>query len=158
MARKWSLLIVPVLALLVSGLTISVAGATRESPASQAASRATVKVARSKLGRILVDGRGHTLYLFTIEKASSIACTTAFSNCPKLWPPLLSTGAARAGAGVNARLLGTVRRTRPAGLQITYNRHPLYFFVDDKKPGDTRGQGFGQLWYVVSAKGTAIKK
>ncbi len=64
-------------------------------------------------------------------------------------------------ARVNARLLGTVRRTKPAGLQVTYNGHPLYFLADspaDKKPGDVNGQGFISQWWVVSPTGNAIKK
>ena len=59
--------------------------------------------------------------------------------------------------GLNPRLLGTVRRTKPAGLQVTYNRHPLYFYSSDVKPGQTKGQGFFASWYVVSPTGRAIK-
>jgi predicted lipoprotein with Yx(FWY)xxD motif len=158
MTRNWTLLTVSVLAFVASGLVTTAASATRESFASDAVPRATIKVAPSKLGRILVDGRGRTLYLFTIETASSIQCTSANLNCTRLWPPLLTASKPRAGAGVNARLLGSVRRTRPAGLQVTYNGHPLYFYLDDKKPGDTLGQGAFGIWYVVSPRGTAIKK
>ena len=75
--------------------------------------------------------------------------------------PFLTQGKPRAGKGANARLLGTFRRTKPAGLQVTYNGHPLYVCACDKKSGDVAGQGFGGTgsgWWVVSPTGTAIKK
>lgn len=158
MALKWTFPTVCVLAFVVSGLAITPASATQERTASPEAVRATVKVAQSKLGRILVDGRGRTLYLFTAETRGSIVCKSDFMGCTQLWPPLLSQGTPRAGAGANARLLRTVRRTKPAGQQVTYNGHPLYFFKDDRKPGDVKGQSYFGIWYVVSPKGTAIKK
>ena len=119
---------------------------------------ATVKVAKTRLGTILVDARGRTLYLFTLDTKSFITCQTGYSNCPATWPPYLTTGKPIAGTGVKAGLLGTVRRTRPAGVQVTYNGHPLYVYAYDKKPGDLNGQGFINYWYVVSPAGTPIKK
>ena len=158
MASKWSLSTAVLLALIVSGLAISAASAKRQGSASQAASRATLKVAQSKqLGRFLVDGRGRSLYLFLEDKAGRIVCTATYASCTKLWPPFLTSGKPRAGQGVNPRLLGTVRRTKPAGLQVTYNRHPLYFYSSDVKAGQTKGQGFFAAWYVVSPTGRAIK-
>lgn len=119
---------------------------------------ATVKTAKTRLGMILVDARGRTLYLFTLDTKHLITCQTGYSNCPGTWPPYFTTGKPKAGTGVNAALLGTVRRTRPAGLQVTYNGHPLYVYVYDKKPGDLNGQGFINYWYAVSIKGDPIKK
>jgi predicted lipoprotein with Yx(FWY)xxD motif len=158
MARRWTLSTLALLALVIGGLANSAASATREGSASQAQSRATVKVSQSKLGRILVDARGRTLYLFTAETSGTVVCKSDFMGCTRVWPPFLTTGKPRAGAGANARLLGTIRRTKPAGLQVTYKGHPLYFYSADKKPGDTLGQKYFQVWYVVSPKGTAIKK
>jgi len=158
MASKWSLSTAVLLALIVSGLAIPAASAKRDGSASQAASRATLKVAQSKQhGRFLVDARGHSLYLFTAETAGRIVCKATFASCTKLWPPFLTNGKPRAGQGVNPRLLGTVRRTKPAGVQVTYNRHPLYFYSSDVKPGQTKGQDFFASWYVVSPTGRAIK-
>ena len=139
------------LALFVGGLATSAASA---GPSATA----TVKVAHTKLGTILVDGKGRTLYLFTLDTKSLITCVTGYSNCPATWPPYLTTGAPKAGPGVDAALLGTVHRTRPAGLQVTYNGHPLYVYAYDTKPGDVDGQGFINYWFVVSPKGAAIKK
>jgi hypothetical protein len=61
---------------------------------------------------------------------------------------------------VKASLLGTTRRSN-GGMQVTYNKHPLYSFALDKKTGQTNGEGmvaFGGKWYAVSAKGTAVVK
>lgn len=139
-------------------LIVSTASARREGIATQAIPRATVKVAQSTFGRILVDARGRSLYLFAQDKPRNISCTADYLGCTDTWPPLLTSGKPRAGPGVNARLLSTVRRTKPAGVQVTYNGHPLYFFADDRKPGDVKGQAFISQWYLISPKGTAIKK
>lgn len=156
MAAKRSVTAVALLGLIACSLTVSTALAKREDHAAQATSQATVKTAQSRLGRILVDGRGRTLYLWTIESARYISCMSD-SGCTVNWPPLLTAGKPRAGSGVNARLLGTVHRTRPAGVQVTYNGHPLYFDKADTKPGDTTGQG-ASGWYVMSPAGKPIKK
>jgi predicted lipoprotein with Yx(FWY)xxD motif len=138
---------------------IVLAGVVAASSASaHPTATATVKVAKTRLGTILVDSRGRTLYLFTLDTKNFITCVTGYSNCPGTWPPYLTTGKPIPGAGVDAGLLGTVHRTRPAGIQVTYNGHPLYRYAYDKKPGDLSGQGFINDWYVVSPKGSAIKK
>jgi predicted lipoprotein with Yx(FWY)xxD motif len=65
-----------------------------------------------------------------------------------------------AGTGINQGLLGTSART-DGKLEVVYNGHPLYYFIADKKAGDTTGQGinnFGGPWYVLSASGNKIDK
>lgn len=158
MAGKWSVSTVALFALVMGSIAISAASAKREDSAGQTLTRATVKVGQTKLGRIVVDARGRSLYLLTNETASNIVCKADYLSCTRLWPPLLTKGKPRAGTGVNARLLDTVRRTKPAGLQVTYNGHPLYFYSADKKAGDTFGQAYFGIWYVVSPRGKAIKK
>jgi LPXTG-motif cell wall-anchored protein len=106
----------------------------------------TLSVAsNSKLGSILVASNGMTLYHFSKDSAGVSNCTGA---CAKLWPPLTVTGTPSAGAGVTGKL-GTIKRSN-GSLQVTYNGWPLYYFSGDNKPGDTTGQGFKNLWYVVS--------
>jgi predicted lipoprotein with Yx(FWY)xxD motif len=126
------------------------------SPASSpAAAAATIKVATTGLGQILVDGNGMTVYLFVADTGTSSTC---YTSCAALWPPVLTTGAPQAGAGANASLLGTTTRT-DGKIEVTYGGHPLYYFVQDKSAGDTTGQGvnsFGALWWVLSAAGAAI--
>ena len=123
--------------------------------ASPAATSATIAVATSKLGQILVDGKGITLYLFVADTGTASTC---YTSCATLWPPVITTGAPQAGAGADAMLLGTTTRT-DGKIEVTYAGHPLYYFVQDKSAGDTTGQGvngFGGLWWVVSPSGTAI--
>jgi predicted lipoprotein with Yx(FWY)xxD motif len=122
---------------------------------SPAATGATIAVATSKLGQILVDGNGMTLYLFVADTGTTSTC---YTSCATIWPPVLTTGAPQAGAGANASLLGTTTRT-DGKIEVTYAGHPLYYFVQDKASGDTTGQGingFGGLWWVLSPSGAAI--
>jgi predicted lipoprotein with Yx(FWY)xxD motif len=117
----------------------------------------TVTVARSRLGRILVDGKGITLYDFVKDKHGASSC---YGACAALWPPLLTKGKPHAGHGVRASLLGTTKR-KDGKLEVTYNHHPLYYFVTDRKPGQTTGQGvnqFGGPWWVLSPAGKEIHR
>ena len=118
---------------------------------------ATVNLRKTSLGRVLVNSKGHTLYLFRKDRNGKSSCS---GSCAKFWPPLLRHGKPTAGSGVKASLLGTTRRSN-GSLQVTYNKHPLYTYTLDKKAGQTRGEGilaFGAKWYAVSAKGRAIVK
>jgi predicted lipoprotein with Yx(FWY)xxD motif len=116
-----------------------------------------VAVASSGLGRVLVDGRGRTLYLFEKDKHGKSACT---GQCASFWPPLIASGKPLAAAGAKASLLGTTKR-RDGRLQVTYNHHPLYTFVKDTRKGQTNGEevdAFGAEWYAVSAAGAKVEK
>jgi len=116
---------------------------------------AIVSTASTSLGRILVDSRGRTLYLFGKDSRGKSACT---GMCASFWPPLLAGGKPRAAAGAKASLLGTIKRA-DGRLQVTYNHHPLYTFVKDKRKGQTNGEGvnaFGATWYAVSTAGGKV--
>ena len=116
---------------------------------------AMVGVANSGLGRILVDSRGRTLYLFKKDSGTTSACS---GECASAWPPLLAHGNPKAVSGANASLLGTTTRSEGTS-QVTYNGHPLYLFVMDQKPGETKGQGltaFGAAWFAVSPAGNQV--
>ena len=106
-----------------------------------------VKTAPSSLGTILVDSRGMTLYRLSAEQNGRFICTTA--ACTGIWHPLrLAPGATPGG---DASSLGTIRR--PDGTtQVTYKGAPLYTFAEDRKPGDTNGQGFKDVgtWSAVT--------
>lgn len=157
-------LIMLLAALLLSALVVS---ATAVGGQAALSSRAVVKVAFNKTLKttIVVDGSGRTLYMFTADDRGTATCTAQLEDpqCPKLWPPLTSQGAPRAGNGINASKLGITKRT-DGKLQVTYNRHPLYYWhgglglAGDKRPGDVKGQGFYTSWYVLSPKGTPIRK
>ena len=113
-----------------------------ETTAAQAAGGATVAVASSQLGDILVDAEGRTLYAFTKDKGDQSACS---GDCAASWPAL--TGTATAGTGAQASLLSTSMQADGTS-QVTYDGRPLYYFAGDTKPGDTKGQAVGNVWFV----------
>ena len=118
---------------------------------------ATVRVANSPLGRILVGANGRTLYLFKADRGTKSACMGA---CAMAWPPLLATGKPSVGTGLTASKLATTTRS-DGSKQLTYNGHPLYLFIKDHKPGDVTGQGlnaFGAGWFVLSPAGKQISR
>ena len=122
---------------------------------SSAAKGTTVKTAKSRYGKIIVDGRERTLYLFMKDKRNHSACS---GTCATYWPPLLTTAKPVAGTGVKKSLLGSIRRSN-GKKQVTYNGHPLYRYVQDTGPGQITGQDshfFGAAWYVVSPSGKKI--
>jgi predicted lipoprotein with Yx(FWY)xxD motif len=98
---------------------------------------ASVGVASTGLGDVLVDRQGRTVCLFARDARTTSACTGACAvNCP----PLRVRGTPLAGSGAKSSAVG--RAVRPDGIsQLTYYGHPLYTFVNDKKPGDTNGEG-----------------
>ena len=118
---------------------------------------ATVRVVSTPLGRILVDSKGITLYDFPPDKSNASTC---YGACAALWPPLTTRGKPIAGRGVRTSLLGTTKR-KDGKLDVTYNGHPLYYYVADRKPGQTTGQGlnqFGAPWWVLSPAGKEIHR
>ena len=132
-----------------SGTAATAAPATT---AAQETSGTTVAVANSKLGDILVDGEGRTLYAFTKDQGDQSACS---GECATNWPAL--TGTATAGTGAQASLLSTA--TQASGTdQVTYDGKLLYHFAGDAKPGDTNGQGVGTVWFAVAADGALVKE
>jgi predicted lipoprotein with Yx(FWY)xxD motif len=157
---------VPLAALAVAGCGGSGGGgngaATASAPPANTSNVAnsqspTLHTAQSRLGKILVDSHGRTLYMFKKDSPTKSACSGA---CATAWPPLRAHGQPKAGNGVKASLLKTIKRSDGAA-QVTYNGHPLYTFVMDKKAGDTNGEGvtaFGGTWFVVSAAGQQISR
>src|SRR3954451_24196045 len=124
-------------------------------PAATTAKVATIRVASSRLGKVLVNSHERTLYLFKKDSGKKSAC---FGACATFWPPLRSSGKPTVGSGAKASLVGTTKRSdgKP---QVTYNGHPLYTFAMDKKAGDTNGEGvtaFGASWFAVSPAGRQI--
>ena len=131
-------------------------GAPSPTAPANSSGAASVGLASSKLGKILVDGQGRTLYLWEADTGTASTCSGA---CASAWPPLTSDGQPVARAGVSASELGTTKRDDGTS-EVTYNGHPLYTFSGDSAPGQTAGQGsdgFGAEWYVLSATGNAIE-
>jgi predicted lipoprotein with Yx(FWY)xxD motif len=149
------------LALVAAIVTLAAVTGTGASPqateaAGAAARPATLTVRSSDYGRVLFDGRGRALYAFTSDGRGPSTC---FGACATAWPPYTVTGRLRAGRGVRAALLGTVRR--PDGSrQVTYNGRPLYYYVGDRQPGQILCQDvfeFGGTWLVVRPNGTLVR-
>ena len=152
MKRKITVLMAT--AALVAIVLIAAGYGTSASGATAGATR--VGVAKTSLGRIVVDSKGRTLYLFEKDKNRRSAC---YGPCATYWPPLLSHGKPVARPGIKQRLLGTTRRANGA-LQVTYAGHPLYRYFGDSRPGDTTGEGlqdFGASWDVLSPAGRKIE-
>jgi predicted lipoprotein with Yx(FWY)xxD motif len=142
---------------LAGSALVAVLAATFAFAAGTNTSGTHVDVAKSPLGRILVDSKGITLYDFPPDKGTTSVC---YGACAALWPPLLTHGKPVAGPRARTSLLGTTKR-KDGKLQVTYGGHPLYYFVSDRKPGQTTGQGvnqFGGPWWVISPAGKEIHR
>jgi predicted lipoprotein with Yx(FWY)xxD motif len=116
-----------------------------------------VGLRRTGYGKILVDGNGRALYLFTREKPGGKP--RCYGACAGAWPPYLSRSLPRAGAKIAQGRLGTVKRS-DGRTQATYNGHPLYHYVGDRQPGQVLCQAvleYGGYWYVVNRAGDAVK-
>jgi predicted lipoprotein with Yx(FWY)xxD motif len=146
--------VIPLVALAVAACGGGGSAATAASPPkTSTGASATVGVASSGLGSILVNSSGHTLYLFKADVGAKSACTGA---CATAWPPLVATAKPTAGTGLTASKLGTFTRS-DGTQQVTYNGHPLYLFANDTKAGQTNGQGvtaFGAAWFALTPSGT----
>lgn len=150
--------VIPLSALALVGGTQAANAATKHPAASvtRSSPRPTVQVRRTGLGKILVDSRGRTLYLFKKDTGTKSRCS---GSCAVNWPPVLATGRPVAGSGIKASKLKTTRRSN-GETQVVYNGHPLYRFIGDQKPGNTNGEGltaFGGSWFVVSPSGNQIR-
>jgi len=124
------------------------AAVASEAPGAEAEA---ISVESSDLGDILVDGEGRTLYVFDNDTDENSTC---YDDCEANWPPL--TEEVEAGEGVDASLLSTSER-EDGSAQVTYAGRPLYYFAADQAPGDTNGQGVGDVWWVVGPDGEAIE-
>lgn len=150
-------------AALVAGSLVAVAGpglaaASANAPVAHAASATLIgSASKGKLGRILVNNSGQTLYMFTRDPRGRSDCS---GSCAGTWIPVL-TGSVKAkpGSGVNSRLLGLTTRSN-GYKQATYDHHPLYRYKGDRTSKTTAGEGanqFGGFWYALNTKGGEVK-
>jgi predicted lipoprotein with Yx(FWY)xxD motif len=100
---------------------------------------------KAKVGSVIVDAQGRTLYRFTAEAQGLPVCTGA---CLGTWRPVLTSSA----PGLPEHV-ATVRRPDGGKLQLTYDGHPLYRYAGDRSKADAHGEGVGGQWYVVKAVG-----
>jgi predicted lipoprotein with Yx(FWY)xxD motif len=111
-----------------------------------------------KLGVVLVNRSGRTLYLFVPDRKRRVTCV---STCRSIWPAVkLATGAKSSASGAaKARLLGSAPDPM-GGRVVTYAGWPLYTYVGDGGPGAANGQALnlnGGLWYVLAPSGNPIR-
>ena len=165
--RMMLLAIAGLVAVLVAGCGSSSSSADDQVPVSRqvpgTGATATAKARGPKLtitasdyGRILANGRGRALYLFTADHGGGSSCS---GGCARAWPPYIVKARPTAGRGVRPGLIGTTRRD-DGKLQATYGGHPVYFYEGDNEPGEVLCQAvneFGGLWYVLRMTGKAVR-
>lgn len=119
---------------------------------SSGGSAAVISLGHTKVGMVLVDSNGLTLYDFHKDKGTTSSC---YGPCAEGWPPVTTEGEPTGGNGASASKLGTTER-KDGTTQVTYAGHPLYTFVEDKKPGEANGNdvsAFGGQWYALKGNG-----
>jgi predicted lipoprotein with Yx(FWY)xxD motif len=127
------------------------AGAPFGTAAAPAAEQ--VKVVHTKLGDVLADAEGHTLYGLTKDSNGTSTCKDA---CADAWPPLVIDGNPAVANGLDAKLFTTTDRG-DGTKQLKAGKWPLYRFAGDAAEGDVNGQGSGGVWFAVRPDGTLVK-
>jgi predicted lipoprotein with Yx(FWY)xxD motif len=125
------------------------------SPASASTTGTVIGTQAGSAGAFLTAGSGRAVYLWAADGMSMSACSGA---CATAWPPVPATGTLTATGGAKASDLGTITRS-DGTKQVTYDGHPLYYFVGDSAAGQTNGQGsdnFGAKWWLVASSGAKI--
>jgi predicted lipoprotein with Yx(FWY)xxD motif len=143
-----------VLTIAVAAIAVVVlaSGGSAQNRQTHVAGGSAVSVRHTSVGQTLVDANGRTLYLFEADK-HNVSRLSAAGRA--VWPPFTAAGTIKAEGGAQAAKLGTTTR---GFKQVTYNGHPLYYYIGDHAPGSTKGQNlnqFGALWFVLSTGGNA---
>lgn len=129
-------------------------------PTATAATRASgtqIDLHGSNLGKILVNGKGFTTYVFTADTRNHDNCQSK-PHCTLSWGPVLTKGKPVAGAGVHQSLLGTTK-LKNGTVQVTYNGHPLYTYIGDTQKHDTSFVNypqFGGKWRAINPAGKEV--
>jgi predicted lipoprotein with Yx(FWY)xxD motif len=132
----------------------SSAGSENKSASSESSegSAAVMSLGHTSVGMVLVDSNGMTVYDFHKDKGTTSSC---YGACEQAWPPVTTEGEPTVGNGASASKVGTTKR-KDGTMQVTYAGHPLYTFVEDKKPGEAHGNdtsAFGAQWYALKGNG-----
>jgi predicted lipoprotein with Yx(FWY)xxD motif len=163
---------IPVASALMVAACGSAASSSSSAPASSAAAPASSAAAAGSSasasttgtvitthagsgGAFLTNASGRTIYLWAKDGMNMSACSGA---CASAWPPVPATGTVTAAGSAKASELGTITRS-DGTKQVTYDGHPLYYFVGDSGPDQTSGQGsdnFGAKWWLVAPSGAEI--
>jgi predicted lipoprotein with Yx(FWY)xxD motif len=123
--------------------------------AAGASGSTVITTASSSAGSILTDGSGRAVYLWVADSNGKSACSGA---CAGAWPPVMASGTVTASGSAKSGDLSSITRS-DGSKQVTYNGHPLYYFVGDAGAGTASGQGsdqFGAKWWLVSPAGSDV--
>ena len=126
--------------------------AAKSPPGAESGAAVLTVAGAPKVGAVLVDAKGFTVYDFHKDKGTTSSC---YGACAGVWPPVLTEGAPTGGEGASASKLGTTKR-KDGSLQVTYAGHPLYTYTADTKPGEANGQdidSYGAEWYALQGNG-----
>ena len=152
-------------ALSAAALAMALAGCGSSSPSSTntpapsgsaGGDQETIATSSGSMGTYLTADEGRSVYLWEGDHGTMSSCTGA---CASVWLPVTTEGPPKAGPGVNASLLGTIKRS-DGKTQVTYKGHPLYYYAPDTSKGQTGGEGsngFGAKWYLVKPSGAELK-
>jgi predicted lipoprotein with Yx(FWY)xxD motif len=104
-----------------------------------------------KLGKVVTDSRGMTLYRFDRD-TSNPPESNCYGPCVGLWPPVTGTADKVQAIGIDKALIGTITR-KDGATQLTINGWPLYHYAKDTAPGEAKGQAVGNTWYAATPQG-----
>ena len=152
-----SLAILGLTSLALLGSASIVAGLAAAATAGKSSGGAVLELHSTKLGAILVNSRGYTIYAFTKDARNSDQCAR-IADCLTVWPAVTTSGRPIAGRGVRSSLIGTI--TLKGRKQVTYAGHPLYTYVADTHPAQTTYVNilqFGGRWPALNSAGQEIK-
>ncbi|MGI8336411.1 hypothetical protein ACRYCC_41265 [Actinomadura scrupuli] len=128
-----------------------------ESPAAGNTTKKLEVASDGKLGKIVVDDQGRTLYRFDADSAKPTSVSNCNNACATAWPPVTADDKSVSVKGIDSKLLGTL--ARPDGtVQLTLAGWPLYRYAKDDNPGDTNGQGVSGKWFVTAPTGKKAAK
>jgi len=130
------------------------ASSSSSASSAVAAKPVALTLAKTNLGTIVADGDGRTLYMYSKDTLNP-SVSNCYDACATRWPVLFTNGTTTAKEGVDAKLIGMITR-KDNTTQVTYNGWPLYYWQNDKNPGDTLGQAVGGTWWVMTADGALI--
>jgi predicted lipoprotein with Yx(FWY)xxD motif len=128
------------------------AAAAPAAPAAPKIKWTLMTMATKKLGHIMVNGEGMTIYRFDGDTPNS-ATSKCAGACAKTWPPVTIHSTNLVLKGFDATLLGRIKRA-DGSWQLTLHGWPLYTYAGDTKAGVWKGQGLKGKWFVAAADGS----
>ena len=123
-----------------------------DAAARRRAAEFAAKVGESDLGKVMTSANGLTLYGFVNDVN---AISTCYSTCADAWPPVIVDEDWAVGPGLDTGVFSTTER-EDGSLQLVAGKFPLYTYGGDAAPGDTTGQGSGDVWFAMNLDGTLI--